>query len=98
MIAILILHHRQGSVNFLNGNMGLANAQRALYYIRILTEFISQPEYKDLVPIFGIMNEALLSTIGKEQLWGFYLQAHDMIRGITGYGEGNGPVSSNFFR
>ncbi|KAF9524461.1 glycoside hydrolase family 5 protein [Crepidotus variabilis] len=82
---------KQGSVNFLNGNMGLANAQRTLYYIRILTEFISQPEYKDLIPAFGIVNEALIQTIGREEMFGFYLKAHDMIREITGYGEGQGP-------
>lgn len=29
--------------------MGIANAERALTYYRILAEFISQPEYKDVV-------------------------------------------------
>ncbi|KAJ7624681.1 glycoside hydrolase superfamily [Roridomyces roridus] len=80
-----------GQVNFLNGQMGVANAQRALDYIRTITEFISQPEWKNLIPVFGIVNEALLHTIGRPQLTSFYLEAHDMIRGITGYGEGNGP-------
>lgn len=80
-----------GQVDFLNGVMGVANAQRALEYIRVFTEFISQTEYKDVVPVFSIMNEALLSTIGRSQLTSFYLQAHTMIRNITGYGAGNGP-------
>lgn len=80
-----------GSVNFLNGVMGLANAQRALDYIRIITEFISQPEWVDVVPVFSIVNEALLTTIGRDQIITFYLLAHDMIRNITGYGEGHGP-------
>lgn len=84
---------RLAPVNFLNGNMGIANAQRALYYIRILTEFISQPEYRNLIPIFGIVNEPLLGIIGQDQLTSFYLEAHNMIRSITGYGAGNGPVS-----
>jgi glucan 1,3-beta-glucosidase len=75
--------------------MGVANAERTLYYIRVLTEFISQPEYVDLVPAFGIVNEALLSTIGLDSLTSFYLRAYDIIRGITGTGEGNGPVSSH---
>ncbi|KAJ7624666.1 glycoside hydrolase family 5 protein [Roridomyces roridus] len=83
-----------GQVNFLNGQMGVANAQRALDYIRTITEFISQPEWKNLIPVFGIVNEALLHTIGRPQLTSFYLEAHDMIRGITGYGEGNGPYIS----
>nr|ADX07305.1 putative cellulase/exo-1,3-beta-glucanase [Flammulina velutipes] len=82
---------RLSPVNFLNGNMGLANAQRALYYIRVFTEFISQPEYRLLVPIWGIVNEALVGVIGMDQITSFYLEAHDLIRGITGYGEGNGP-------
>jgi glucan 1,3-beta-glucosidase len=57
-----------GQVNFLNGIMGLANAQRAMDYIRIITEFITQDQYKDLIPMFGIINEALVTTIGKEQM------------------------------
>jgi hypothetical protein len=40
--------------------MGIANAQRLLDYIRIITEFISQPEYSDVVPMFGILNEGAL--------------------------------------
>lgn len=82
---------RLSPVNFLSGNMGMANAERTLYYIRVLTEFISQPAYRDLIPVFGIVNEALLGVIGRDQLTSFYLEAHTMIRGITGYGEGNGP-------
>ncbi|EGN91810.1 glycoside hydrolase family 5 protein [Serpula lacrymans var. lacrymans S7.3] len=80
-----------GSVNFLNGVMGLANAERALNYIRIITEFISQPEWQNVVPIFSIVNEALVSTIGKDEITTFYLEAYDMIRNITGEGAGNGP-------
>lgn len=80
-----------GQVNFMAGIMGYANAQRTLDYIRTITEFVSQPEYLDLIPVFSIVNEALVSTIGRDQMTSFYLQAHDMIRGITGLGEGNGP-------
>ncbi|KAJ7054682.1 glycoside hydrolase family 5 protein [Mycena amicta] len=83
-----------GQVNFLNGPMGIANAQRMLDYIRIVIEFVSQDEYKDLIPMVGIINEALLHTIGRDQLTSFYLEAHNMIRGITGYGAGNGPFIS----
>ena len=52
----------------MNGIMGIANAQRTLDYIRIITEFISQPEYLNLVPTFGIVNEPLISTIGRTEL------------------------------
>jgi glucan 1,3-beta-glucosidase len=55
-------------VNFMNGVMGVANAQRTLNYIRIITEFISQPEWQPVVPVFGVINEPLLTTIGRDQL------------------------------
>ncbi|KAJ7573996.1 glycoside hydrolase family 5 protein [Mycena floridula] len=80
-----------GQIDFLYGVMGVANAQRALSYIRILTEFISQPEYKDVIPLFSMVNEAELHTIGRDQLSSFYLEAHNMVRSITGVGAGNGP-------
>lgn len=72
--------------------MGYANAQRALSYIRTITEFISQKEYQNVVVGFGILNEPILDVIGIDNLLSFYLEAHDVIRNITGYGEGNGPV------
>jgi len=52
----------------LNGIMGVANAQRALNYIRIFGEFFAQQEYSNLVGIFGVMNEPLQSVIGKDSL------------------------------
>jgi glucan 1,3-beta-glucosidase len=68
--ASLAFNHsgKEGQVNWMNGIMGFANAQRSLDYMRIITEFISQPEYLDLIPIFGIVNEALLTTIGQAEL------------------------------
>lgn len=59
---------RFGTTGFLNGPMGYANAQRSLDYIRIIAEFISQPQYKDVVPMFGIINEPQGNTIGQDAL------------------------------
>lgn len=57
--------------------MGVANAQRALQYIRIFGEFFAQEEYSNLIGIFGIMNEPLQSTIGKDALTSLYvLRSH----------------------
>jgi aryl-phospho-beta-D-glucosidase BglC (GH1 family) len=64
---------RAGAFNFLNGVMGIANAQRTMDYLRIITEFISQPQYKDVVLMFGIINEPLVSTIGMSALTSLYL-------------------------
>lgn len=59
---------RLGDINMLNGPMGLANAQRSLDYIRVIAEFISQPEYKDVVAMFGVTNEPFAPTFGQENL------------------------------
>lgn len=54
--------------------MGYANGQRGLDYIRILAEFISQPQYSDVVCMFNILNEPLVIDdvnalqIGRESL------------------------------
>jgi aryl-phospho-beta-D-glucosidase BglC (GH1 family) len=82
---------QHGPINFLNGVMGVANAQRALDHIRILTEFISQPQYANVVTMFSILNEPGQSTIGRDSIDSFNLQVHDMVRNITGRGEGKGP-------
>ncbi|TFK19430.1 glycoside hydrolase [Coprinopsis marcescibilis] len=80
-----------GVHNFMNGAMGMANAQRALYYIRVFTEFFNQPEWRSVVPMFSIMNEPIITTIGAEQIRAFYVEAHRVMREVTGFGEGNGP-------
>jgi len=82
---------RLSPVNMLAGNMGLANAERSIYYIRVLTEFISQPEYRDVIPVFGIVNEPMVGIIGLSQITSFYLDTYTMIRNITGHGAGDGP-------
>ncbi|RDB21561.1 putative glucan 1,3-beta-glucosidase D [Hypsizygus marmoreus] len=85
---------RLGTVNFLNGPMGYANAQRALDYIRILAEFISQPQYRNVVTMFGILNEPQGSVVGQDALSRFYMEAYKIIRKAGGTGENNGPFIS----
>ncbi|KAG8955546.1 hypothetical protein FRC03_011098 [Tulasnella sp. 419] len=80
--------------NFLRGVMGLANADRTLDYIRSIAQFISQPQYKDVVCMFGILNEPFTPNIGDLPMDSFNMKAHDLIREITGFGEGNGPIIS----
>lgn len=47
----------RNQVRFLNGVMGYANAQRMLDYIRIFAEFISQPQYSNVVTMLSVLNE-----------------------------------------
>ncbi|KDR83042.1 hypothetical protein GALMADRAFT_113197 [Galerina marginata CBS 339.88] len=82
---------KSGPVNFMNGVMGIANAQRTLTYLRIITEFVSQPQYRDVVGVVGIVNEILWDTIGQQAVQSFYLEAYQTIRKSTGTGNGSGP-------
>ncbi|TFL03517.1 glycoside hydrolase superfamily [Pterulicium gracile] len=85
---------RLGETNFLRGPAGYVNAQRTLDYIRILTEFISQPQYKDVVPMFGILNEVKNDQTGEENVLAFYYEAYRIMREVGGIGAGNGPIIS----
>ncbi|KZV89886.1 glycoside hydrolase [Exidia glandulosa HHB12029] len=83
---------KKGYVAWMSSVMGFANYQRSMNFIRGVTEFISQDEYKMLVPLFGIVNEPQ----GQDQtaMHAFYLEAYKEIRAITGIGEGKGPYIS----
>ncbi|KAJ7912445.1 hypothetical protein B0H13DRAFT_1874823 [Mycena leptocephala] len=48
--------------------MGYTNGRCMLDYIRVIGESISQHEYKDLISMFGIVNEAYLPGIGRYDL------------------------------
>ncbi|KAJ6556867.1 hypothetical protein DFH09DRAFT_1317802 [Mycena vulgaris] len=74
--------------------MSVVNAQRALDYICIILAFITQSEYQDLVQMPGIVNEVLMSTIGKDQLPAFSFEAHPMMHSIISIGAGQGPFMS----
>lgn len=63
--------------------MGMANAQRALNYIRIIAEFVAQPEYRDVVPMFGIMNEPRIGNIGTTELRGLYVYTRSLTEHIS---------------
>ncbi|OJT07869.1 hypothetical protein TRAPUB_1271 [Trametes pubescens] len=82
---------RLGDINVLLGPMGIANAERSVDYIRVIAEFISQPEYRDVVPMFGVTNEPFGPTIGTDAIRRYYLQAYNTVRTASGTGEGNGP-------
>ncbi|RPD66329.1 glycoside hydrolase [Lentinus tigrinus ALCF2SS1-7] len=82
---------RLGQINVLYGPMGVPNAQRSLDYIRIIAEFISQPEYSDVVVMFGITNEPFGPTIGKDVIKQYYVKAYQTVREASGTGEGQGP-------
>lgn len=51
----------------MHGVMGLANAQRTLTYLRILTQFVSQPQYKDVVQMYDPVRRSASISLTFEQ-------------------------------
>ncbi|KAI5474682.1 glycoside hydrolase family 5 protein [Pseudohyphozyma bogoriensis] len=81
-----------GKLGFMNGIMGIVNAERTLNYIRVLTEFICLPGNTEVIPIFGVLNEPWEATIGADAVKSFYHEAYETVRSVSGIGEGNGPM------
>lgn len=69
---------RLGDVNFLHGPMGLANAQRALDYIRIFAGFVD--EHSTVIQMFSVLNEPLPDMIGLHELQSFYFRVYEQVR------------------
>jgi aryl-phospho-beta-D-glucosidase BglC (GH1 family) len=67
-----------GTINLINGPMGYANAQRSLDYIRVLAEFVSQPQYKDVVTMFGPVNEPQSPVFGRDNLSRLWVSLNDL--------------------
>lgn len=82
---------RLGFINYLQGLMGKANAERTIDYIRQIAQFISQPEIRPVVPMFSVINEPYAITIGQSPLESWYAQVYTILRNITGTGAGHGP-------
>ncbi|KAH7107071.1 glycoside hydrolase [Auriculariales sp. MPI-PUGE-AT-0066] len=78
--------------NWMQGVMGIANAQRSMDYIRIYAEFISKPEITNVVPMFGVLNEPRGNILGEQPLKDVYYNIYTTLRGMTGIGKG--PVLS----
>ena len=63
---------KAGSVNFIYGVMGIANAQRTLEYLRTMAEYISEDGIKQVVPMcvpvrFKGFTDASLSLVNEIQ-------------------------------
>lgn len=85
---------RLGSINWMNGVMGIANAQRSLDVMRTFAQFITQPQYTPVIPLFGFLNEPNGQQLAQSTIGSFYAEAYRMLREVTGLGAGNGAFLS----
>ena len=54
---------RQGSIGWINGTDGDLNAQRSLDIHDQLSQFFSQPRYKNIVGVYGLANEPKMISL-----------------------------------
>lgn len=84
---------RQGAIGWLNGTDGALNAQRSLDIHNQLSQFFSQPRYKNVVTMYGLVNEPRMVVLDTNDVLSWYDKAIKIIQGnnITGilvFGDG----------
>ena len=84
---------RQGVIGWLNGTDGDLNAQRTLDIHHKLSVFFAQPRYKNVVTMYGLVNEPRNVELDTERVVNWTQTAVDQIRkdnitGIIVFGDG----------
>ncbi|KAK5152554.1 hypothetical protein LTR04_006410 [Oleoguttula sp. CCFEE 6159] len=71
---------RQGPINWLNGTNGALNGQRTLDIHDQLSKFFAQPRYKNIVTMYGLVNEPRMTALDKTTLLKWTTTAISLIR------------------
>ncbi|GAA5812961.1 hypothetical protein MFLAVUS_006423 [Mucor flavus] len=79
---------KSGEIGFLNGTDGDANAQRTIQITTEMIRFFSKPEWSNVVPLFGVLNEPAMMQIPTEKVKGWYAESYNAIRKLLGPGKG----------
>ncbi|MCJ1328598.1 hypothetical protein MMC10_005275 [Thelotrema lepadinum] len=76
---------RQGSINWLNGTDGSLNGQRSLDIHNQLSQFFAQPRYKNVIALYGLVNEPKMVVLETTDVFNWTSSAIDIVRknGIT---------------
>ncbi|CAI7601730.1 unnamed protein product [Penicillium pancosmium] len=70
----------QGSVGWLMGDDGDLNRQRSLDIHDQLSQFFAQDRYKNIVTIYGLVNEPLMLSIPTEKVLNWTQEATELVR------------------
>ena len=71
---------RQGVIGWLNGTDGDLNAQRTLEIHNQLSAFFAQPRYRNVVTMYGLLNEPRMVAINTESVITWTKKAIDVVR------------------
>jgi glucan 1,3-beta-glucosidase len=72
---------RQGEIRWLNGTDGDLNAQRTIDLHDQLSQFFSQPRYKNIITLYGLVNEPRMVFLDTSAVLEWTGKAVDTIRG-----------------
>lgn len=77
----------QGSIGWINGTDGATNRQRSLDNHHQLSQFFAQPRYKNVVTIYGLVNEPLMLKLPIQDVLDWTTEATDIVQknGITAF-------------
>ncbi len=71
---------RQGAIGWLNGDDGALNGQRALDLHTQLSQFFSQPRYKNVIAIYGLVNEPRMAALSVDDVITWTTSAVGIVR------------------
>lgn len=72
---------RQGNIGWLNGTDGALNGQRTIEIHEQLSTFFAQPRYRNVVTMYGLVNEPKMVSLDTETVTAWSRQAISTIRG-----------------
>lgn len=72
---------RQGYIGWLNGTDGDLNAQRSIDIHNQLSTFFAQPRYKNIITLYGLMNEPRMTGLDTDKVLNWTTNAISTIRG-----------------
>ncbi|RHZ46567.1 putative exo-beta-1,3-glucanase [Aspergillus thermomutatus] len=78
---------RQGAIGWLNGTDGELNRNRSLAFHDSVSKFFAQDRYKNVVTIYGLVNEPLMLSLSVEDVLNWTTEATKLVQknGITAY-------------
>ncbi|KAK4635300.1 putative glucan 1,3-beta-glucosidase D [Fulvia fulva] len=84
---------RQGTIGWLNGTDGTTNGDRTIDIHKQLSAFFTQPRYKNIVTMYGLVNEPRMVELDQSTVLTWTSKAIDAVRGnnftgIVVFGDG----------
>ncbi|KAI9039994.1 putative exo-beta-1,3-glucanase [Aspergillus affinis] len=71
---------REGTINWLNGTDGDVNRKRSLEFHDKISQFFAQDRYKNIVTIYGLVNEPLMLSLPVEDVLNWTTDATKLVQ------------------